>query len=70
MITKTAFVHARIEASVKKKAELVLARIGLSPSGAISIFYRRIVSDNGIPFSLNVPNARARKAIRDMKTLY
>ena len=65
MTTKTAFVRARMEPSIKKKAETVLSQIGISPSEAINVFYRRIVSDNGIPFSLNVPNAETRKAIRD-----
>lgn len=67
MTTKTAFVRARIEPSVKKKAEMVLSKIGISPSEAISVFYRRIVSDKGIPFSLNVPNAETRKAIESSK---
>lgn len=65
MITKTAFVRARMEPSVKKKAEEVLSQIGISPSEAINVFYRRIVTDKGIPFSLNIPNAETRKAIRD-----
>lgn len=46
---------------------MVLAQIGISPSEAINVFYRRIVSDNGIPFSLNIPNAETRKAIRDIR---
>jgi DNA-damage-inducible protein J len=67
MITKTALVRARMEPSIKKKAERVLSQIGISPSEAINVFYRRIVSDKGIPFSLNVPNAETRKAIRDTR---
>ena len=67
MITKTAFVRARMEPSVKKRAEMVLSKIGISPSEAINVFYRRIASDKGIPFSLNVPNAETRKAIRDAR---
>ncbi len=68
MTTKTAFVRARIEPSVKKRAETVLSQIGISPSEAISVFYRRIVSDKGIPFSLNVPNAETRKAIENVRS--
>ena len=67
MITKTAFVRARMEPSIKKKAEIVLSRIGISPSEAINVFYRRIVSDKGIPFSLNVPNEETRKAIENAR---
>ena len=67
MITKTAFVRARKEPSIKRKAEVVLSQIGMSPSEAINVFYRRIANDKGIPFSLNVPNAETRKAIRDAR---
>ncbi|MFA5996518.1 MAG: type II toxin-antitoxin system RelB/DinJ family antitoxin [Candidatus Paceibacterota bacterium] len=65
--TKTDFVRARIEPSLKKKAEMVLSKIGISPSEAINVFYQRIASDKGIPFSLNVPNAETRKAIREAR---
>lgn len=65
--TKTDFVRARIEPSLKKKAEMVLSKIGISPSEAINVFYRRIASDKGIPFSLNVPNAETRKAIKEAR---
>ena len=57
-----------MEPSVKKKAEMVLSKIGISPSEAINVFYRRIVSDKGIPFSLNVPNAETRAAIRALES--
>lgn len=67
MTTKTASVRARMVPSIKKKAELVLSQIGISPSEAINVFYRRIASDKGIPFSLNVPNAETRRAIRDLE---
>lgn len=69
MTTKTASVRARIEPSVKKRAEIVLQKIGISPSEAINVFYRRIVSDKGIPFSLNVPNAETRRAIANVRAI-
>lgn len=65
MATKTAIVRARIEPSIKKKAEGVLRRIGLSPSEAINLFYRRVEREQGIPFSLHVPNAVTKKAFED-----
>lgn len=67
MTTKTAFVRARIEPSIKKKAETVLSQIGISPSEAINVFYRRIANDKEIPFSLSVPNAETRKALDGIK---
>ena len=68
MTTKTAIVRARIEPSIKKKVEAILSRIGISPSEAINVFYRRIVNDKGIPFSLDIPNAETRKAIEEARS--
>ena len=68
MVTKTASVRARMEPSIKKKAEMVLSKIGISPSEAINVFYRRIASDKGIPFSLDIPNAETRSAIRALES--
>lgn len=67
IITKTAVVRARMEPSVKKKAEIVLRKIGLSPSEAINVFYQRVASEQGIPFSINVPNKETRRAIKDAR---
>lgn len=66
--TKTALVRARIEPSIKKKVEAVLFRIGISPSEAINVFYRRIANDKEIPFSLKAPNAETRKAIASVRS--
>ena len=68
MTTKTAFVRARMEPSMKRKAETVLSKIGISPSEAINVFYRRIASDKGIPFPLDIPNAETRAAIRALES--
>ncbi len=63
-MTKTATVRARIEPSVKEKAEAILRKIGITPSEAISVFYHRVAADKAIPFSLQVPNAKTRAALR------
>lgn len=47
---------------------MVLSKIGISPSEAINVFYRRIASDKGIPFSLDIPNAETRVAIRELRS--
>ncbi len=57
-----------MEPSMKRKAETVLSKIGISPSEAINVFYRRIASDKGIPFPLDIPNAETRAAIRALES--
>ena len=66
-MTKTATVRARIEPSVKRKTETILRRIGLSPSEAITIFYRQVALQGGLPFSAHIPNALTAKTIRDAR---
>ena len=53
---KTAVVHARLEPQMKRKAEGVLSRLGISPTEAIRIFYRQISLRNGLPFAVEIPN--------------
>jgi DNA-damage-inducible protein J len=45
-----------------------LSQIGISPSEAINVFYRRIANDKEIPFSLSIPNAETRKAIENIRS--
>lgn len=56
-----------MEPSVKKKAENVLRKIGLSPSEAINVFYQRVALEQGIPFSLDIPNAKTRAAMKEIR---
>ena len=53
---KTAIVHARIEPKTKQKAEGVLRKLGLTPTEAIRIFYRKISLRGGLPFPIEIPN--------------
>lgn len=52
---KTAIVNVRIQENIKEQAEKILSQIGLSRAVAIDLFYRQIIMNNGIPFSLTVP---------------
>lgn len=55
MYMKTASVNVRIQENIKEQAEKILSQIGLSRAVAIDLFYRQIIMNNGIPFSLTVP---------------
>ena len=54
---KTANVNVRIQENIKKQAEEILKTIGISRATAIDIFYRQIILNNGIPFSLTIPKS-------------
>jgi DNA-damage-inducible protein J len=62
---KTGMIRARVDPDLKIRAEAILARLGLSASDAIRLFYTQITLSEGLPFEVRIPNAVTRKAIRD-----
>lgn len=67
MANKTETVRIRMEPELKAAAEAVFAELGLTASQAVNIFYKLVKAQQGIPFSLNVPNAETIKAMEDVK---
>ena len=61
---KSAVVHARIEPETKREAEDILAKLGITPTEAIRVFYRQISLRKGLPFPVAVPNARTAATLR------
>jgi len=53
-MAKTATIRARAEPDLKAEAEAVLTELGLTPTQAITLFYRGIVRERGIPFPLRL----------------
>jgi len=54
--TKSATVIARMEPQIKLEAEQILDQIGIPASIAINIFYKKIIQERGLPFSLRLDN--------------
>ena len=64
---KGAYINVRLEGGVKKDAEAVFRRLGLSPSDAIRLFYRQVSLRRGIPFDVRIPNKETRAALRELE---
>ena len=62
---KTAVVRVTIDSALKEEAEKILAQLGLSPTEAITLFYRQVEMHQGLPFEINIPNSETFKAIED-----
>ena len=58
MAIKSSNVTARVEPEIKEEAEAILARLGISASGGINMFYRQIILWRGLPFRPSVPASR------------
>ena len=54
-LTKTANINVRIQENIKQQAEQILDTIGIPRATAIDMFYRQIILNNRIPFSLKIP---------------
>jgi len=67
-MTKAATVQARVEIKLKKQADSVLKKIGVSASQVINALYAQIVLRKGIPFELRIPNEETRKALDELES--
>lgn len=54
-MAKTANLYARIEPEVKKQAEDILLSLGIPASNAITMFYKQIILQRGLPFEVKLP---------------
>jgi DNA-damage-inducible protein J len=75
---KTAVISARIDPQLKQQAEAVFSELGLTASQAITIFYKQVELERGLPFAVRLPNeetvqaleqARSRQGLADFNSL-
>ena len=62
-----AIVRARIDTDTKERAAAALGAMGLSISDAIRLLMLRIANEQRLPFTVGVPNAESRKAMKRLK---
>ena len=55
-MAKTETVHARVTYDIKKQADEIFSRLGLTTSQAIMLFLTASVNKNGMPFELTLSN--------------
>lgn len=54
-MAKSANLYARIEPDLKEQAETILTALGIPASNAITMFYKQIVLNKGLPFEVKLP---------------
>jgi DNA-damage-inducible protein J len=67
MSLKDAVVKARIEPDLKRESEAILARLGMNTTDAIRMFFAQIRLQQGLPFSVRIPNAKTQSAIDELE---
>jgi len=55
MAARSANVNVRVEPNVKKQAEDILDKLGISVSAFINMTYRQVIMKRGIPFPVELP---------------
>jgi len=75
---KTGIISARVDPKLKHSAEKVFKELGLTTTQAITLFYKQVELERGLPFAVRVPNdvtvealeqARKRQGIEGFNTL-
>lgn len=54
-MAKSANLYVRIEPDLKEQAENILTALGIPASNAITMFYKQIILQNGLPFEVKLP---------------
>ena len=58
-MAKTPTTTMRLDPKLKDEAMKVLEPLGLSLTGAITIFLKAVVREKGLPFEVKTPNERS-----------
>ncbi len=64
-MTKMTQVNIRVEADLKRRTEIILDKLGLTTTQAVTLFFKQIDLRKGLPFDVSIPNAETRRAIAD-----
>lgn len=63
-MAKTEMIRARVEPELKQEAEKIFSALGLSPTEAITLFYKQVTFYHGLPFTVKIPREETLEAIR------
>lgn len=66
-MAKTATIRARVEPQLKHQAEELFSQLGLSVTEAITLFYKQVTLQRGLPFSIRLPNADTVEALQQAR---
>jgi DNA-damage-inducible protein J len=62
-MNKSAMIRARIKEDLKEDVNKVFDKLGLTTTEAITLFYKQIKLNNGLPFDVKIPNKTTRKTM-------
>jgi len=66
-IMKTSTISARIDPDLKQRVERVFRELGLTSSQAITLFYKQVELQQGLPFVVKIPNEATLQALENAR---
>lgn len=64
---KSSVVSARIDPELKTNAEQVFKTLGLTTTQAITLFFKQVELNQGLPFEVRIPNEVTMQALEDAR---
>ena len=68
-MAKTTMLHVRVDEEIKAQTTEILAEMGLTVSDGVRLFLNHVISEQGIPLELKIPNTETRAAIEESRAL-
>ena len=64
-MNKSAMIRARVDPVLKDEVENLFEQLGLSATQAITLFYRQVRLNRGLPFDVRIPNEVTRRTFAE-----
>ena len=55
-MTRAAMIHARMEPELKQNVESIFRALGMTTTEAVTLFYKQVKMQHGLPFTVEVPD--------------
>ncbi len=68
-MSKTATIQTRVDPMIKQNAQMILKKLNISMSEAISMYLSQITLHNGIPFEIKIPNKLTAKTLEGTENM-
>ena len=58
-------IHTRVDPRLKKTADRILSRVGISTAEAVRLFLKQVELHQGLPFPVSIPNEKTVAAMME-----
>ena len=73
---RAAMIHARMEPELKQNVETIFRTLGMTTTEAVTLFYKQVKMQHGLPFAVEVPDEELdtwqreeiKKGLKEMRT--